>query len=429
MSQTRDVRMKGFTEYTRIDEALKQYFQTVNVTTLSSEEISLVEAVDRVLAEDVQSEVNVPPFDRSAVDGYAVISEDTHGTSSTNPIVLDLIGSIDAGQSSNLELKSGTTVRIATGAPVPKGADAVIMLEYTDRINSDRIEVYRSITPGYNVSRKGEDVKSGDVVLRRGLNLKPQDVGILAAIGRRTVKVVRKPIVAILSSGNELVEPGTELENGKIVDINRYVLISAVKDVGGIPEDMGIVRDEAIDVASTISKGIEVADMVLASGGSSVGGRDLLPEAVNNLGRPGIIVHGIAMRPGMPTALAALGDKPVILLPGHSVAALIAFNSLVRPIISRLTGAPLKKMCDRIIRARVERRIPSRPGIRDFVRVIVHKTGDGFTVEPVRVRGASIISSLVKANGILVVKEEREGVEAGEEVEVTLFRQLGEDEN
>ena len=429
MSRVRDVRMTGFTEYTRIEEALKQYFQSVELATLSSEEVSLTEAIDRVLAENVRSEVNVPPFDRSAVDGYAVRAEDTHGSSPTNPIVLNLIGSIDAGQTSNIDLKPGETVRVATGARIPKGADAAVMLEYSMKISDGQIEIYRPITSGYNVSKKGEDVKKGDVVLRRGTILKPQDIGILAAIGRIRIKVVRKPIVAVLSTGNELVEPGTPIEMGKIFDINRYALISAVKEAGGKPEDMGIVRDAIRDVTTMISRSLEIADMVLVSGGTSVGSRDFVPEVVNNLGEPGIIVHGIAMRPGMPTALAAVGNKPVILIPGHPVAALTAFNTLVRPMIARLTGGPVRPMHHEIVRAKARRRIPSRTGFRDFVRVIVRRTINGFTVEPIRVRGASVISSMVKANGILVIQEEKEGVEEGEEVEVALFRQPEEEEN
>jgi molybdenum cofactor synthesis domain-containing protein len=429
LSRVRDVRTKGFTELTRIEESLKQYFQTVELKKLPSEEISLVEAINRVLAVDVKSEVDVPPFDRSAVDGYAVKAEDTHGASQANPIVLDLTGSINAGDSLNAELKRSETIRVATGAHVPKGADAVVMLEYTEKLSDDRVEIYRPITSGYNVSKKGEDVKTGDVVLCRGTNLKPQDIGILAAMGRSDISVVNKPIIAVVSSGNELVEPGTKLEMGKIVDINRYVLISAIKDVDGNPIDMGIVGDESRDLTATISNGLERSDMVLVSGGTSVGTRDLVPEVVNSLGSPGIIVHGIAMRPGMPTALATIGSKPVILLPGHPVAALTAFNALVRPIIERLIGAPVKQMHNKMIRATVKRRIPSRSGFRDFVRVIVKSAPNGFTVEPVRVRGASVISSMVRANGILEIQEEKEGVEAGEEVEVALFRRLGEEEN
>jgi molybdenum cofactor synthesis domain-containing protein len=421
--------MKGFTELTRIEEALKQYFQTVELKKLPSEEVSLVEAINRVLAVDVKSEVDVPPFDRSAVDGYAVKAEDTHGASQANPIVLDLTGSINAGDSLNAELKRSETIRVATGAHVPKGADAVVMLEYTEKLSDDRVEIYRPITSGYNVSKKGEDVKTGDVVLCRGMNLKLQDIGILAAIGRSDISVVKKPIISVISSGNELVEPGTKLEMGKIVDINRYLLISAIKDVGGNPIDTGIVGDESKDLKFTISNGLERADMILVSGGTSVGTRDLVPEVVNSLGKPGIIVHGIAMRPGMPTALAAIGSKPVILLPGHPVAAITAFNVLVRPIIARLIGSPVKQMHNKMIRATVKRKIPSRPGFRDFVRVKVKSSPNGFTVEPVRVRGASVISSMVRANGILEIQEEKEGVEAGEEVEVALFRRLEEEEN
>lgn len=315
-------------------------------------------------------------------------------------------------------------MRIATGAPLPQGAEAVVMLEYAEEVGGSRVEVYRPTTPGDNVSLRGEDVKRGEVVLRDGLVLRPQDIGILTALGRTRVMVVRRPVAAIISTGNELVEPGTPLGPGRTVDTNRYMLAAAVEDAGGKALDMGIVRDVAGEIGARVSEGLRLADMVLVSGGTSAGSRDLVPGVVAGLGGPGIVVHGIAMRPGRPTALAAVGSKPVVLLPGHPVAALIAFDVFVRPVMARMLGALVGGVCRGVVRARMLRRVPSRVGFMDFVRVVVRRGGDGYTAEPVRVTGSSVISSVVKANGLVVIPEEREGVEEGEEVEVTLLRPL-----
>ncbi|MFQ6075719.1 MAG: gephyrin-like molybdotransferase Glp [Candidatus Bathyarchaeia archaeon] len=416
-----DVKRRGFAEHVRVEEALKRYFEKVDVKRLQSEDVLLAEGLGRVLGEDVRAGFDVPHFDRSAVDGYAVRAEDTYGASSTNPMVLDPVGAVEFGKAPDEALGTGQAVRIATGAPLPYGADAVVMLEYAEEVGGNRVEVYRPITPGDNVSLRGEDVKEGELVLRDETILRPQDIGMLAAVGRTRIKVVRRPVVAILSTGNELVEPGTPLELGRTVDTNRYMLAAAVKDAGGKPLDIGIVSDVAGEIEDRVSKGLRLADMVLVSGGTSVGSRDLVPEVVNALGGPGIVVHGIAMRPGRPTALAAVGDRPIALLPGHPVAALIAFDTLVRPVMARMLGAPVGGGRRGVVRARMLRRVPSRIGFRDFVRVVVRRVGDGYAAEPVRVTGAGVISSMVKANGMVVIPE---GVEGGEEVEVTLFRPL-----
>lgn len=418
------VKMRGFIEQTMAEDALRKYLKEVNIKVLQPEEIQITDALGRTLAEDVKAEMDVPNFDRSAMDGYAVKSDDTFGASTTNPIVIDVIGTSKIGHVPSIGVGRLQAARIATGAPLPKGADSVVMLEYTEMIGEDKIEIYRPTTPGYNVSQRGEDVKRDERVLRKGTILQPQDIGILAAIGMVRVKVVRKPRVAILSTGNELIEPGEKVDIGKTVDANRFVLISSVKDLGGEPLNLGIAKDEVKEIRSKISKVLATTDLVLVIGGTSVGEGDLVPEVVNSLGKPGIIVHGISMRPGKPTALAAVAGKPVILLPGHPVAAMISFSTFVKKIIERMLGTTIVKTRGQVISARMTRRVPSSPGIRDFVRVILEKTDMGYVAKPVRTKGAGIISSMVRANGLVVITEEREGVEEGEEVEVTLLRPL-----
>ncbi len=425
MKPTTDAKTKGFTRYTKLDEALRRYLEVLNLHTLEDEEIPTIGGQDRVLAEDITAEIDIPHFDRSAVDGYAVRAEDTYGASTTNPIVLNLVGTVEIGAVPTVDVGRLEAVRVATGAPMPKGADSVVMQEYVE-VDGGRVEVYRPTTPGDNVSKRGEDVQTGTRVLERGTILQPQDLGILAALGKTRVKVVRRPKAVMISTGNELVEPGVQPKLGETVDTNRYTLAAAVRDAGGEPLDLGIARDDLAEIKARISKGLDVADIVLVTGGTSVGSRDLVPVAVNALGQPGVLIHGIAMRPGRPAGLAAVGGKPVVLLPGYPVAALIAFTTLVRPVLNRMLGASIGVARGQVVRVRMSRRVPSSPGMRDFVRVIVRRVDGGYVAEPVRVTGAGVISSMVRANGMVVISEEREGVEEGEEVDVVLLRPLGE---
>ena len=411
---------------TRIDDALKKFFSQVNIERLVTENIPTMEALGRILAEDVIAKVDVPSFDRSAVDGYVLRAEDTYGASPTNPVILDIIGVVEIGSSSKIILGKQQAMRIATGAAMPKGADSVVMIEYTEKIGEGKVEVYSSLTPGENVSKRGEDVEKGERILSKGTLLQPQDIGILAALGNSEVEVVKRPKVAILSTGNELVELGKNVELGKIIDANRPILMAMVKELGGEPLDFGMARDDLREIRSRIASGMENNDMVLVSGGTSVGTGDLVPEAINSLGRPGIIVHGMCIRPGRPAALAAIGSRPIVLLPGFPVAAMVSFNAIVQPILLRMLGASSDQFARRTVRARMLRRIPSSIGNRTYVRVLVKRLDKGYVAEPLRTSGSGVISSMIKANGLVIIPEEKEGLEEGEEVEVTMLRPLGE---
>jgi len=419
-----EVKMRGFKSTARIAEATATFFSALSFEKPVVESVPTLKALGRVLGEDVISQVDVPPFYRSAVDGYAVHAEDTFGASRTNPSILTLIDEIEAGDKVVLEVKRGEAAKIATGAAMPKVADAVVMLEYTKAIDPHRIQIWTAVTPSENVTRKGEDVHAGEIVLEKGVRIRPQDVGVLAMLGKTVVNVVKKPRVSIFSTGDELVEREEEVNAGKTIDVNRPILLSMIREAGAIGLDKGIVKDQFEDMRRKMEESLDEADAVVVTGGTSVGAKDLIPEVVDSIGKPGMLVHGVSMRPGMPTGLGVVNRKPVISLPGNPVAAMIAFEVFVKPLISRLMEAH-EELTPKI-KGRLIRRIASVQGFRTFNRVLVRRLGDQISVEPIRLTGSGILTSMTKANGILVIPEDVEGYEAGEEVEVSLLRPVEE---
>jgi len=412
-------RDRGFKEATRIEEARRIFYEALQTVSLPSETISLQGSLNRILAEDVGADASVPAFEKSAMDGYAVVAEDTFGSSQTNPSLLKLVGESKIGELPTKTLRKGETIAIATGAPVPQGANAVMMVENTKRLDTGDVEMYAAVAPGENISHIGEDVKQGTVVLERGRKLKPPDLGLLVALGRETVSVVRRPKVAILSTGNEVSESGP-VTSGRIVDVNRPVLMAMVEECGGVPLDLGIAKDDAEEISKKLKRGLTSADLILVTAGTSVGKGDLVPDVINTLGKPGMLVHGIAMRPSLPTGLAVVNGKPIVSLPGLPVSAMIAFSTFVQPLILRMLGTeqdPQPK-----IRARATKRIVGVPGFRTFIRVLVTEKEGKLFVEPLRAPGSGILTTLTRANGMVVVPENVEGYDEGAEVEVQLFR-------
>ena len=416
MSKVRD---RGFKEATRIEDARRIFYEALPAISLPSESIPVRESLNRILAEDVRAEESVPSFEKSAMDGYAVVAEDTFGASPTNPSLLKLIGESKIGEVPKILLHRGEAAAIATGAPVPQSANAVVMLENTKRLDTGDVEVYSPVAPGENISQVGEDVKQGTIVLERGRKLKPPDLGLLVALGRRTVKVVRKPRVGVLSTGNELSETGRSAA-GKIADVNRPVLMAMAEDSGGTPVDLGIARDDAGQISRKLKQGLKLADLVLVTAGTSVGKGDLVPDIINGLGKPGMLVHGIAMRPSLPTGLAVVDGKPVVSLPGFPVSAMFAFSTFVQPLILRMLGTEQDPQPR--IKARTTRRIVGVPGFRTFIRVVVRQEGEKLVAEPLRTPGSGILTTITRANGIVIVPENIEGFDEGAEVDVQLFR-------
>ncbi|MFQ6080410.1 MAG: gephyrin-like molybdotransferase Glp [Candidatus Bathyarchaeia archaeon] len=408
------MRLRGFERLTGVDEALSTFLKELRLERLTSVRVPLHGALGRVLAEDAMAESDLPPFDRSAVDGYALRAKDTFEASQVSPKVLRLTkeGRIDEGEAR----------QIWTGSPLPRGADAVVMLEHTKRVRGG-IQVWNPVTPGHNVSRRGEDVERGEVAIKEGTRLKPHHLGLLAALGRTHVSVVEKPRVAILSTGSELVELGCKPKPAQVVDVNRLILSGLCVELGAEPLDLGIARDDLNEIKAKIQEGIDKADVVLTTGGTSVGYADLVPTAINQVAAPGVIVHGIAMRPAMPTALAILHGKPIIALSGNPVAAMIGFEVFTRPLILKLLG--IESEPRPVLRARLTRRVPSVLGRRVFLRVRAFEREGEFLAEPIRIKGAGVLTTMTKANGYVIIPEDREGLLEGEPVTVHLFDRVG----
>lgn len=405
------MRLKGFQKLTRVDDALQVFFTTLKLRQLKTVTVPLSSALNRVLAEGIIAKVDVPRFDRSAVDGYAVRAEDTVGATQFKPKTLQLTDRDLIGDEQ--------TKQVWTGTIIPKRANAVVMLEDTRRIR-DEIEVWSPVTPGENVSKKGEDIRKGEVAASAGTRLRPQHLGLIAALGVSEVEVVEKPKIAVLATGNELVELGGRLRENQIFEVNRLVLSSLCSELGAEAIDLGIARDDVDEISGKLKLGLDKADAIITSGGTSVGGSDLVPDAVNKTGKPGVIVHGVAMRPAMPTALAIVDGKPILIFPGNPVAAMVGFEVFSRPLIFKMLG--LRQAGGRFaVQAKMTRRLATTLGRKNFVRVLVFEEDGQLFAEPISARGSSMISTMTKANGYVVVLENREGLEEGESVSVQMF--------
>ncbi|MEZ6197421.1 MAG: molybdopterin-binding protein [Planctomycetota bacterium] len=401
-----DVRMRGFRDRATVPEAQKVAFAGLR---RRAEEVFVGDAAGRVLREDVESPVAVPPFDRAAMDGFAIRGEDSFGATLYDPVRLAVVGEVLPGRVDPPRLGPGEALRIMTGAPLPPGADAVLKAE--DAVAEHHaVLVNAPVTPGKNVGRRGEDIAPGQTVLAAGRRLRPQDLGLLASIGRGRVKVVRRPRVGILVTGNELLPPGEMPEGHRIVDSNTPMLEALVRADGGevhrtwrLPDDPDAIR------AALETEDLEV---LIAAGGSSVGREDWLPLLVRELGE--LPIHGVAMRPSSPTGIGRIGDRRVFLLPGNPVSCLCAYDFFAGPAIRGLAGLdaawpyPTRS-------ARLARRISSAIGRVDYVRVLDLPDG---RVEPIAASGASILSSTTRASGFVVVAEDSEGCEEGATVRV-----------
>lgn len=402
--------LKGFKKLVPTETALKMLLDNLRFKQPETETISIYEALNRVLAVDITADEDIPRFDRSAVDGYAVRAKDTFEATQFRPKILKLTLDDELGEDEAKE--------VWTGNPLPKGADAVVMLENVKRLNG-QIEVWAPVTPGENVSKRGEDVTRGQVAVKAHTRLKPYHLGIIAALGVSKISVFRTPKVAVLATGNELVELGQKPSSGQVIEVNRLILSMMCRELGAETVDLGIARDDVKEISRKIKVGLDAADIVLTTGGTSVGASDLVPSAVNSIGEPGVIVHGVAMRPAMPTALAVVHNKPIVILSGNPVAAVFGFEVFARPLILKMMG--LEHEPRPIVAAKLTRRVSTALGRKTFVRVRVFQQNGEFLAEPISSRGSGIISTMVRANGYIVAPENREGLLEGETVHVHLF--------
>ncbi len=409
--------MKDFFNVVTIEQALA--FRSV-FSEMEIETVPLMDAFERVLAEPVAATENLPDFRRATMDGYTVCATSTFGATESNPAFLTIKGTALMGETPDFSIGTGEACRISTGGMLPDGADSVVMIEHTETLDATTIEVYRSAAPGQHVIEPGEDFFKDEILLIEGRRLRAQEIGLLAAFGRDTLRVYRKPVVAIISTGDEVV-PVTEIPaRGKIRDINTYTLTSMVKACGAVPVSYGIVRDNSESLYQTLSLSLKKSDMVLVSGGSSVGVRDVTIDALSALPQPRILFHGISISPGKPTILAMSQNKPLWGLPGHVVSAMIVFLKIVKPFIERISG--VKGLSGQTIRvpARLSRNLSSAQGRVDYVRVKL-KTVDGMLVADPILGKSGLINTMVKADGLIEIGLNVEGLDQGEPVEVELF--------
>ena len=387
---------------------------------LGVEEISLLEASDRVLAENIKAEMDIPPFNRSTVDGYAVRAEDTFCAEENRPVVLHVSGTVNIGELPGTTVRKGETAEIVTGAPIPDGADAVAMVEDTNRKGSE-VTIFRAAAKNENIMKAGSDIKKGETILRKGQLLGSREIGVLAAVGKAKTRVYSVPRIAILSTGPEITEPGRKLPPGKIYDINAYTLYTAVLESGGNPVYLGVFPDRADELREALVHALACSDMVVTSGGVSVGPKDIMPKTVDALGEPGIIISGIALKPGKPTTVASVAGKPVFSLPGHPTSALLTFLLFARPLIQAMSGRKNERPSE--VKAVASMRMFPAKGRRTFIMVTLkQKKPEGLIAEPVPTALSGAITTLAKADGFVEIAEDVQFIDTGEPVTVKLFR-------
>lgn len=410
--------MPEFFTLTSIDEARARWFEAAPPR-IDVETVETRDALGRVTAETLFSPEPLPAFPRSTVDGYAVRSADTHGASASLPAYLAVVGEVAMGQKARVQVGVGQAALVHTGGEVPPGADAVVMLENTQPATKDQIEVVRAAAAGENVIQVGEDIRPGDEVLLPGHVLRPQDIGGLLALGITQIKVARRPVVAILATGDEVIPPETPLQPGQIRDINSYTIAGQTREAGGLPVAMGIVPDDFDALRRRTAAALAQADMVVLSAGSSVSVRDMTARVFDELGEPGVLVHGVALKPGKPTILGLVNGKPVIGLPGNPVSAMVVYSLFGAPMIWRLQGAPPQEKPS--LSATLAVNVPSTAGREDFVPARLRRDQAGaLWAEPIFGK-SNMIYTLVRADGLIHVPMDATGLRAGEQVEVRLF--------
>lgn len=401
------------------EEALARFEAALFPRAIPSESRKLADALGTALAEDITAPIDVPPFDRSNVDGFAVRSADLAAAGEGAPVRLGLNGeTIHCGTAPALQVAAGTATPIATGGPLPRGADAVVMVEHTQPAGSDAIDVRRAASPGQFVSYAGSDIARGEALLRAGTIIGSREVGMLAACGFAEVSVARKPRVAVISTGDELVQPGEMLAPAAIYDTNGAIVTAAIDENGGEAVFLGAIPDDEAQLEAAMRPALADADMLVLSGGTSKGAGDLSHRIIGRLGQPGIIAHGVALKPGKPLCLAVCDGKPVVILPGFPTSAMFTFHDMIVPVLRKIAGLPPRS--DAKVSATVPVRIASELGRTEFVMVSLVEGKDGLIAYPSG-KGSGAITSFAQADGFLRIDALADQMPAGTEAEVTLF--------
>lgn len=384
---------------------------------ISSEEVHILESRGRTLSEDIVSRENIPGFNRSTVDGYAIDSRDSHGASSTIPSMATLVEKVEMGQTPSREIYRGQTSYVPTGGMLPEGADSVVMIENAENLDEENIMIYKAVSKGQNVILKGDDIEEGEVVLPKGKRLTSHDIGVLAAQGISKVKVQRKLKIAIISTGDEVVDIDGPFETGKIRDINGYVLASRVEELGGEVERRTIVKDDFELLKRELEDSLKKADLAIISGGSSVGAKDYTHDVINSFGGEGVFIHGVAVKPGKPTIVGMAGEKMVFGLPGHPSSSILLFNIFVKEAMSYINGSIEKEKSAYCV---MDSNFPSSSGKRTYQMVSVYEEQGELHAAPVFGK-SGMITLLSKSDGYIEIESHEEGVYRGEKRKVKYF--------
>jgi putative molybdopterin biosynthesis protein len=415
-------RQEQFLEVVSAEEARRRFERHLVLAPLKPERVTLASALGRVLAADVVARIDAPPFDRSSVDGFAVRAADTLGASEAVPRRLHLNREVlTCGAAPTVTVAPGTATTIATGGVVPRGADAVVMIEWTELVEAAEgpaIDVTRPVVAGRFVAFAGSDMARGEMVLRRGAQISSREIGMLAACGLGEVEVVRRPRIAVLSTGDELVAPGAPLRPGAVYDSNGATLVAAVAEIGGDPVSFDAVADDATALAEALRRALAACDLVIMSGGTSKGAGDLSHRAVSQLGRPGVVVHGVALRPGKPLCLAVAGGKAVAVLPGFPTSALFTFHVFIAPVIRALAGLPPEAA--RTVEATVPVRVPSELGRKEFLMVSLTQGEEGLIAFP-STKNSGAVTAFAQSDGFVEIDALASALDAGTLARVTLI--------
>ena len=398
----------------QVDEAREIILSKIK--TKGVEKVSLNDALGRILAEDIIARRNNPPMDNSAMDGYAVIAADIQSASPDNPVKLKVVDNIPAGSVAQVTLKNNQAIRIMTGAPIPPGADAVLMQEDTDK-NGSGILAKDKAEVGENIRLAGEDVEAGDVVIQKGAAITPSQIGMMAVVGRSSIYVSQRPTVAILSTGDEIMELDEIPEGPCIYNSNGYMLAAQIRSAGGIPCYLGVARDDEKDLMEKFDWALK-CDIVVSSGGVSVGDYDLVKATLEKMGNE-MVFWKVAMKPGKPLAFGKIGEIPVFGLPGNPVSSFVSFEQFARPAIKKMMGA--KEVLHRTVQAKLTRTIHKKTGRLHFMSAVVSWDEGEHTVTPAQEQGSGVLKSTVNANGLLVFPLEKDELKSGEQVTVQLL--------
>lgn len=388
---------------------------------VETESVSLLEALGRVACEDITSPEDLPEFHRSTMDGCAVFSADTFGASESAPVYLQVQGEVAMGEEASVALEEGKAIKISTGGMLPEGSDAVVPVEYTKELSDGTLEVTRSVAPWASVVQIGEDFQQGELVLRRGTRLRAQEVGALAGLGITQVRVYRRPRVALITTGDEIVEPERRPQLGEVRNINRYTLLAMLQEAGAETINLGHLEDRYETIAKAARQAIEQADILLISGGSSMSMKDYTAQIIDELGEPGVLVHGVSIKPGKPIILAKIGAKAAVGVPGHPVSAMIVCEVFIKPLVYQLAGCSgPSDATQRTLEAVVQRNISSAAGREDYVRVVLTGENGKLLAHPI-LGNSAMMSTMIRAQGYIRIGVDCEGITENSLVQVYPF--------